>query len=247
MIVTRIASRDARWFVIDAAMLQIVARGPVAFAPMTIVADARSRTSIACPRPHNLAMPGGRRRSSESHGMAVDDTQLVKRVAAGEHDAFAALYDRHAALVYGIARRVLDNQQQAEDITQSVFLQIWSRPQAFAGGNFAAWLARVARNAALDVLRSAAVRKREPEMPADMPSDVALEDQVFEQVRSAAVKGAVASLPDDQRQAIEYAYFGGLSYREVAERLNAPLGTVKSRIRIGLRRLFESLHQAVPS
>jgi RNA polymerase sigma-70 factor, ECF subfamily len=192
-------------------------------------------------------MPGGQSRSSESQSMAVDDTQLVKRVAAGEHDAFATLYDRHAALVYGIARRVLDNQQQAEDITQSVFLQIWSRPQAFAGGNFAAWLARVARNAALDVLRSAAVRKREPEMPTDMPSENALEDQVFEQVRSAAVKGAVAALPDDQRQAIEFAYFGGLSYREVAERLNAPLGTVKSRIRIGLRRLFESLHQAVPS
>jgi len=106
---------------------------------------------------------------------------------------------------------------------------------------------RVARNASLDILRSAAVRTREPEIPIDMPAEGALEDQVFERVRAAALATAVAALPEDQRIAIEQAYFAGLSYREVADRLNAPLGTVKSRIRMGLRKLLESLQQVVPT
>ncbi|HKW45522.1 MAG TPA: sigma-70 family RNA polymerase sigma factor [Candidatus Eremiobacteraceae bacterium] len=177
--------------------------------------------------------------------MPNDDATIVKRIADGDHDAFASLYDRHSSLVYGIAKRILGISEQAEDVTQSVFLQIWTRPEAFAGGNFAAWVARVARNASLDILRSAAVRKREPEMPIDLPDDDALDEQVFERVRASALTAAVAALPDDQRVAIEHAYFAGLSYREVAERLNEPLGTIKSRIRMGLRRLLESLQQVV--
>lgn len=181
----------------------------------------------------------------ENVRVPTDDATLVKRVAEGDHDAFASLYDRHGALVFGIAKRVLANREQAEDVTQSVFLQIWTRPEMFAGGNFAAWVARVARNASLDVLRSAAVRTRAPEPSLDVPADGALEDQVFERVRSSALSAAVAALPEDQRVAIEQAYFAGLSYREVAERLNEPLGTVKSRIRMGLRKLFESMQQVV--
>jgi RNA polymerase sigma-70 factor (ECF subfamily) len=166
-----------------------------------------------------LAIRGGDTRAGENDRVPTDDATLVKRVAEGDHDAFALLYDRHGALVFGIAKRVLGNREQAEDVTQSIFLQIWTRPEMFAGGNFAAWVARVARNASLDVLRSAAVRTRAPELPLDVP--------------------------DDQRVAIEQAYFAGLSYREVAERLNEPLGTVKSRIRMGLRKLFESMQQVV--
>jgi RNA polymerase sigma-70 factor, ECF subfamily len=184
---------------------------------------------------------------SEIARVPIDDATIVKRIADGDHDAFASLYDKHGALVFGVANRVLGNREQAEDVTQSVFLQVWARPEAFAGGNFAAWIARVARNASLDVLRSAAVRTREPVIPLDLPAEGALEDQVFERVRASALTAAVAALPEDQRVAIEQAYFAGLTYREVAERLNAPLGTVKSRIRMGLRRLFESLQQVVPT
>jgi len=183
----------------------------------------------------------------EFTGVPIVDATIVKRIADGDHDAFASLYDKHGALVFGVANRVLGNRQQAEDVTQSVFLQVWTRPEAFAGGNFAAWIARVARNASLDVLRSAAVRTREPEIPIDLPAEGALEDQVFERVRASALTAAVAALPEEQRVAIEHAYFAGLTYREVAERLNAPLGTVKSRIRMGLRRLFESLQEVVPT
>jgi RNA polymerase sigma-70 factor (ECF subfamily) len=192
-----------------------------------------------------LAAKGGNARPGENARVPTDDATLVKRVAEGDHDAFAMLYDRHGALVFGIAKRVLGNREQAEDVAQSIFLQIWTRPEAFAGGNFAAWVARVARNASLDVLRSAAVRTREPAIPLDLPAEGALEEQVFERVRASALTAAVAALPDDQRVAIEQAYFAGLTYREVAERLNEPLGTVKSRIRMGLRKLLESMQQVV--
>lgn len=177
----------------------------------------------------------------------MQDDELVDRVNLGDHDAFAALYDRHSALVYGVARRILGDGAQAEDVAQSVFLQVWTRPDVYRGGNFGAWIARVARNACLDVLRSSAVRLREPELPPDVASEVAVDEEVFATVRAEAVTAALAVLPEDQRSAIETAYFEGLSYREVAEKLGAPLGTVKSRIRAGLRRLWEVLRQEVPT
>ncbi len=177
----------------------------------------------------------------ETRGWMSDELLFVQRLHEGDHAAFSALYDRHAALVYGVAKRILSNAAQAEDVTQSVFLQLWSNPTAFRGGNFVGWLARVAKNAALDILRSSAVRTREPEMPQNMPSDVAIEDEVFMRLQGTAISNAVAALPPDQRTAIEQAYFGGLSYREVAERLDTPVGTVKSRIRAGLRRLWNEL------
>lgn len=175
----------------------------------------------------------------------TDDHDLLRRVQGCDKDAFADLYDRHASVVYGICRRILSDSAAAEDVTQSVFTMLWAKPTAFAGGNFSAWITRVARNAALDVLRSAAVRTREPEMPADVPATGDLEDQVVARVQSSAIAGALAQLPEEQREAIEQAYFGGLSYREVAERLGAPLGTIKSRIRSGLRQLMDALQQQV--
>lgn len=174
-----------------------------------------------------------------------DELSLIARVVQGDKAAFATLYDSHVPLVYGICKRILGNPTQAEDVTQSVFTMLWAKPSSFAGGNFAAWLARVARNASLDVLRSAAVRTREPDMPEDLVADSDLEDQVFERARSSAIAEALLTLPADQREAIEQAYFQGLSYREVAERLGAPLGTVKSRIRAGLHRLWDALYRQV--
>lgn len=173
------------------------------------------------------------------------ELDLLGRVAQGDTAAFTMLYDRHAALVYGICNRILGNATQAEDVTQNIFTLIWAKPTAFAGGNFPAWLARVARNASLDVLRSAAVRTREPEMPLDMPAESNLEDEVFERVTSEAIAQALQTLPPEQREAIEQAYFSGFSYREVAERVGAPLGTVKSRIRTGLRTLWQTLNRTV--
>lgn len=182
-------------------------------------------------------------RAPEMMPAVSSERTTIDQLEAGDQVAFAALYDRYAPLVYGIARRILDDPVQAEDVTQSVFTMLWSRPQAFAGGSFGAWISRVARNAALDVVRSAAVRTREPEMPADLLADDDLEEEVFSRLQSSAVAAALATLPNEQRDAIEQAYFGGLSYSQVAARSGAPLGTVKSRIRSGLRRLWEALHR----
>jgi RNA polymerase sigma-70 factor, ECF subfamily len=192
-------------------------------------------------RGHVGVSPGEGVRPLEPRPHMSEDDALIERVRRGDSDAFAQLYDHHAALVYGIARRILGNPAQAEDVAQSVFLQVWSRPASFQGGNFAGWLATVARNASIDVLRSAAVRTRAPEMPADLPSDLDLDDEVYARVRASAVADALAALPPDQREPIVRAYFDGLSYREVAEQLGTPLGTIKSRIRAGLRRLMDVL------
>jgi RNA polymerase sigma-70 factor, ECF subfamily len=190
-------------------------------------------------------LPGILNCTNETDVAVDDERSVLGQVARGDKNAFAGLYDRHVPLVYGIAKRITGNPAQAEDITQSVFTMLWAKPDSFAGGNFAAWIARVARNASLDVVRSAAVRTREPEMPVDIPSDNDLEDEVFTRLQSSAVAQALRTLPDDQREAIEQAYFQGLSYSEVAARLGAPLGTVKSRIRTGLRRLWQALQRQV--
>jgi RNA polymerase sigma-70 factor, ECF subfamily len=183
--------------------------------------------------------------TTESANAVDDEHAVLGRIANGDKNAFALVYDRYVASVYGICYRVLKNQAQAEDVTQSVFLTLWARPTAFAGGNFVAWLSRVSRNAALDVLRSAAIRKREPEMPADIAAQSDIEDEVFRRVDAAAIGQALQALPSNQREAIEQAYFGGLSYSEVAQRLGTPLGTVKSRIRTGLRSLWQALQRQV--
>lgn len=195
--------------------------------------------------PHTTSGPGIHFFANETRQAVSADLDLLRRVGLGDHAAFAAVYDRHARLVFGVCRRILGDATQAEDVTQNIFTQLWAKPEAFSGGNLAAWLARVARNASLDVMRSAAVRKREPEMPLDLPARDDLAEEVFARVRSAAIVQALAQLPSDQRDAIERAYFAGLSYREVAEQLGTPLGTVKSRIRAGLRALWQTLNRTV--
>ncbi len=189
--------------------------------------------------------PGIPKEAPEPLRPVSDDRTLLLRAGQSDKDAFAELYDRHAPVVYGICRRILADPTSAEDVTQSVFTMLWARPSAFAGGNFPAWIARVARNAALDVLRSAAMRTREPNMPEDVAAPSDLEDEVVARVEQSAVVDALRQLPAEQREAIEQAYFGGLSYREVAERAGTPLGTVKSRIRTGLRQLWQTLQQRV--
>lgn len=152
---------------------------------------------------------------------------------AGE---FELLYDRYSRLVYGAALRVVSDPATAEDVTQAVFLKVWSSPDAFRGGNLPAWLVRVTRNRALDVLRSRAAHPQ-VEISTDMPEDDALEDTAFANMNGQIVRDAMAQLPQAERTLIELGFFGGLTHQEIARRTGAPLGTVKTRIRSGLRRL----------
>ncbi len=168
----------------------------------------------------------------------------MARVRERDAGAFEALYNAHHRLVYGIAARILGDSMAAEDVTQAVFLKLWSAPDAFRGGNFGAWLARVSRNRALDALRSRAARV-EGEIPLDVPLDTILDELVFSRLDGARVREALAALPAEQREPIELGFFGGITHEEISRRTATPLGTIKTRIRAGLRKLRSSLETSV--
>jgi RNA polymerase sigma-70 factor (ECF subfamily) len=164
----------------------------------------------------------------------------MARVRDRDVAAFEAIYDAYHRLVYGIALKMLQDAMAAEDLTQAVFLKIWSRPESFESGNFGAWIARVARNRALDALRSSTLRA-EGEMPLDVALDGSLDEFVFSRLDGARVRVALGSLPEEQRFPIELGFFGGVTHEEIARRTATPLGTVKTRIRAGLRKLRSAL------
>lgn len=167
----------------------------------------------------------------------------MARVRERDAGAFESLYDAHHRLVYGIAYRILGNATAAEDVTQSVFLKIWSSPERFVDGNFAGWIARIARNQAIDALR-----RRSPEtaeLSESIPDRDLLEERAFSELDAETVRNAVATLPAEQREPIELGFFGGITHAEIANRTGVPLGTIKTRIRTGLRRLREALEQTV--
>ncbi len=180
------------------------------------------------------------------------DSELVAAMAAGEVGALEQLYDRYSALVFSVAVRVLADRQLAEDVVQEVFLRVWRRPSAYdpGRGRFISWLMSVTRNRAIDEQRRRSRRMRSEERdehPArDVPSGDRLDDPqaavLFAEERR-AVREALTRLPPEQRHAIELAYFGGLTQVEIAERTGDPLGTVKTRIRLGMRKLRVSLSE----
>jgi RNA polymerase sigma-70 factor (ECF subfamily) len=168
----------------------------------------------------------------------------MARVRDRDVAAFETIYDAYHRLVYGIAIKMLGEPMSAEDLTQAVFLKIWSAPDTFQGGNFGAWISRVARNRALDVLRSRASRS-EGEMPVDVPLEGALDEAVLARLDGERVRTALATLPEEQRAPIELGFFGGVTHEEIARRTATPLGTVKTRIRSGLRKLRSALETSV--
>ncbi len=164
----------------------------------------------------------------------------MARVRERDVTAFEAVYDSSHRLVYGIAFKMLGDQAAAEDLAQAVFLKIWTSPEAFGGGNFGAWIARVTRNRALDMLRSRAARP-ESEIADDVPLAGSLDETVFARLDGERVRSALATLPAEQRTPIELGFFGGLTHDEIARQSDLPLGTVKTRIRAGLKKLRVAL------
>lgn len=176
----------------------------------------------------------------------ASDAELVARVRSRDRAALEVLYDRYARSVYSLALSILHDPGAAEEVTQELFLYVWQYPQLYdaARGPFGPWLLRSARNRAIDVLRRRA-RERQLSWRLEMtthvsdqndPDDTALQDEAVARVRQ-----ALAELDSGLRQVIELAYFGGLTQREIAERLGVPLGTVKTRVRTALQRLAAAL------
>ncbi len=158
-----------------------------------------------------------------------------------DEKTFEAVYDRYHRVVYGVALRVLGDRSAAEDVTQAVFLRLWHTPEAFRGGNLGAWLARVARNRAVDVLRGKARYSTTAEVSEDLAFADYVEDEVVARIDGERVREALRALPEEQSIPITMGFFGGATQQEIARRLEIPLGTIKSRIRMGLRRLRAEL------
>jgi RNA polymerase sigma-70 factor (ECF subfamily) len=178
----------------------------------------------------------------------ASDATLVVAIGRWREDALAEVYRRHAGAAYALARRLLNDSQLAEEILQEVFLRLWNTPERFdpERGSLRSYLLAQTHGRSVDLLRSETSRRRREERDArESPAfGDDIEREVIDLTVSEKVKEVVAALPTDERQAIELAYFGGHTYRQVAVMLEAPEGTVKSRIRSGLRRLRNDLADA---
>ena len=172
----------------------------------------------------------------------------MARVEARDADALAALYDRHGGRLLGLAQRILGAGGEAEEVVQEVFLFAWRSAAAFdpMRGNVLTWLMIAARSRSIDRLRARRPASR-PEIrsleevtdPPAAPDDVEASSQSRQW--EGICRAAVSSLPEDQRRALELAYFEGLTHQEIAEKTRSPLGTVKTRVRLGLMKLRERL------
>ena len=171
----------------------------------------------------------------------VGDAALVVAIGRWREDALAEAYRRHAGAVYALACRVLSDGALAEEVVQEVFLRLWRQPDRFDPdrGSLRAFLLAHAHGRAIDALRSESSRRRREEREARSTAEAGydLEREVWDLAVAERVKDALVRLPAEERRAIELAYFDGHTYREVATLLGQPEGTVKSRIRTGLRRL----------
>ena len=169
----------------------------------------------------------------------------IEGCAAGDHSALAALYDESSPLIYGIALRILNDAADAEEITLDVFAQVWKSASTFdrQRGSVSSWLVTLIRSRSIDRLRSRHSRvKREEAAGMDFrPAQAGPEEQTAFSEKSQRIQAALTALPTEQRQAIELAFFAGLTHMEVADRLSEPLGTVKTRIRLGMMRLRDAL------
>ena len=177
----------------------------------------------------------------------AEDLRLVGQVAGGDREAFARLFDRHSPLVLGVLTRMLGERASAEEILQETFLQVWQQARRFSPqlARPRSWILMMARSRAFDRLRSQTARSRRedavyrdaPSQAADPVGTAALESDE----RGRTVRAALSQLPEEQRQAVELAFFGGLTHTQIAERLQTPLGTVKSRILLGMGKLRQAL------
>ncbi len=179
------------------------------------------------------------------------DCELVEKLTRGDQSAFEQLYDRHSASVFGLAFRVTNDRSLAEDVAQEAFLNLWRQASSFDPARAAVktWLLTITHHRAVDAVR----RRRRPTVELDESAQRAIDRQaqapdVWHEVSArfdqAAVRAALATLSVPQRDALELAYFGGFTQAEIAARLNIPLGTVKSRVRLGLMRMSAALASA---
>ena len=176
------------------------------------------------------------------------DAELIAGVTAREEGALAEVYRRHGGPVFGLAKRLLRDPELANEIVQEVMLRLWNDPGKFDAdrGSLRSYLLSHTHGRSVDLIRSESARRIREERDArlNVESGLSLEEQVWEMALGEHVRDALSTLDEAERKAIELAYFGGYTYREVAKLLETPEGTIKSRIRSGLQRLNGVLTKA---
>ena len=179
----------------------------------------------------------------------TSDNELIYAVARGDEGALASLYDRYRLILFGLILRILHSRPEAEDVLQDVFIQVWKRAADFdeSRGRAFTWLVTLARSRSIDRLRALDSRRRTAnEAVLDVPESVSdASEDAFKSEQRKVVRNALNELPSEQRQALVLAYFEGLTQSEIARRLEAPLGTIKTRMRSGMTKLRELLGEKI--
>jgi RNA polymerase sigma-70 factor (ECF subfamily) len=191
------------------------------------------------PNPNNEALRSSHRTTVNTNG--ADDMGLLTRIQSGDQEAMSALFDRYGTMVYSVALRVLKDTDEAEDVMQEIFVQVWKNPSAFVSGrgSLGGWLVVVARNRSIDV-----IRRRRPSEPVELfalPSSTNLAQEAERNSLLEKIRGVMLSLPVEQQKSVELAFFEGLSHSEISEKTGDPLGTVKTRIRLALNTIRKAL------
>lgn len=174
-----------------------------------------------------------------------EEYELMQRIASGDHSAFDAFCERYSPLIFSTAYKVLNHAQDAEDVSHDVLLSVWQKANSYepTKGSLVTWICTTARNRSIDRVRSVQRRSAmhdrfEVRQEGDLPeAQSSGRDEVYLADARQILESAVVELSPEQREVIELAYFEGLTQRQIADRLNSPLGTVKARIRRGLQRL----------
>jgi RNA polymerase sigma-70 factor, ECF subfamily len=181
---------------------------------------------------------------------SVESSSLLPAVAQGDLDAFERLYDRHSSTLYALLLRILANPDDAQEVLQETFVKAWTNAKMFDAvrGSDVAWLISIARSRGIDRLRSRKIRgDREDDAGRELSTGVGFvekrtgADDAIESEERMAVRGALAELPEPQRVALALAYFEGLSQSEISAKLGEPLGTIKTRMQLGMKKLRERL------
>ena len=197
-----------------------------------------------------LALPAHHRSAMRRQHTHLSDEALVALVARSDEGALAELYDRVGRIAFGLALRVVRDERLAEDAVQEGFLAVWRGAAAFRADRAKAstWILTLVHRRAVDLVRREDRRRAEPlgDDASELAGVESTEEAAWLRFERERVQGALAQLPDTQREAIELAYYGGFSQSELAERLGVPLGTIKSRMFAGLARLRELLDEPTP-
>jgi RNA polymerase sigma-70 factor (ECF subfamily) len=197
---------------------------------------------------------GARNTARERQYLLYADEDLMSLAQQGDAAAFAALYDRHSRAAYSLAYRMMGEPQAAEDLAQDAFLKVWRSAASYRAqrGSVRTWILSIVHNRGIDQLRSLASRRRtqqkvEAEAPRSQPSEAFAES--WRNTQREQVRAAMSTLPPEQLKILELAYFSGYTHVEIADMLDLPLGTVKGRMRLGLKKIrdfFDAREVAMP-